>query len=399
MTRAATRNPDFGSKWNCLIRIKALNRPVWHDISHLLPTETSCHATRPPVSVMLRKSVGPPFQMLQNAPAFQRRRYRATSAGGPTSWRISTWKHIQEAIAAFDYKPSQIARSLKGGRTRLIGMVVADVTNPYSIAVLRGAEDECQRAGYVLALCNSNGSHEMEQALLAGLLAYQIEGLILNSAGGPAKALSDAMPNGLPVVLLDRTLPSGQFDFVGLSNVAAAEDATRHLVSRGYGDIALLTEPMDGVSVRLERAMGFCQVIKEAGCSGDVVEVYLHRPEAMREALTRLMAVPSSRPKAVIAASGLVTLRAIAGMQRLGLRMPDDLGLVGIRRTGVVAAGATRHHDDRAADLRNRRRRRAQPVVTAGRRPGRTAKQDLCRHAGRAWFLPNGQRRRDDRFD
>src|SRR3954471_23398960 len=56
----------------------------------------------------------------------------------------ATRKSIEAAIAAFNYRPSQIARSLKGGRTRLIGMVVADVANPYSVAVLRGAEDECR---------------------------------------------------------------------------------------------------------------------------------------------------------------------------------------------------------------------------------------------------------------
>jgi LacI family kdg operon repressor len=241
----------------------------------------------------------------------------------------ATWKQIQAAIAAFGYKPSQIARSLKGGRTRLIGMVVADVTNPYSIAVLRGAEDECQRAGYVLALCNSNGSHELEQTLLAGLRSYQIDGLILNSAGGAGEALSSAMPDGLPIVLLDRTLPSGQFDFVGLSNVAAAGDATRHLIARDFGDIALLTEPMEGVSVRMDRAQGFRQALQEAGAAGAVIEVQLNRPAAMQEALTAFLAVPSRRRKAVIAASGLVTLRAIAAIQGLGLRMPDDVGLVG----------------------------------------------------------------------
>jgi LacI family kdg operon repressor len=257
----------------------------------------------------------------------------------------ATWKQIQETIAALDYKPSQIARSLKGGRTRLIGMVVADVTNPYSIAVLRGAEDECQREGYVLALCNSNGSREMEHELLAGLRAYQIEGLILNSAGGPADAVSDAMPDGLPIVLLDRTLPSGRFDFVGLANLAAAGEATHHLIERGFGDILLVTEPVAGVSVRAERALGFRQAIAEGGgCKGEVAEVALHRPGSVHEALTGFLATQSARRKAVIAASGLVTLRVIQEVQVLGLRMPADIGLVGfdeLEWSALVPPGIT----------------------------------------------------------
>lgn len=257
----------------------------------------------------------------------------------------STWKQIETTIAALAYKPSQIARSLKGGRTRLIGMIVADVTNPYSIAVLRGAEDACHRAGYLMVLCNSNGSRETEHQLLARLRAYQIEGLILNSAGIEADDVENALPDDLPVVLLDRARPSGQFDFVGLSNVAAAGEAARHLIAQGFGSIALVTEPTTGVSVRAERAMGFRQAIAgAAGCEGTVCEVDLHQDGAMFEAARHFMAVPSSRRKAVIAASGLVTLRVIQAVQALGLTLPGDLGLVGfdeLEWSSLVPPGIT----------------------------------------------------------
>ncbi len=257
----------------------------------------------------------------------------------------STWKQIAEVVASLDYKPSRIARSLKGGRTRLIGMVVADVTNPYSVAVLRGAEDACQRAGYVLVLCNSNGSRELEQELLAGLRAYQIEGLILNSAGGGANEVSDVMPDGLPIVLLDRMLPSGRFDFVGLANIAAAGEAAQHLMARGFADIALVTEPMDHVSVRCERALGFREAIAgNADCVGEIIEVDLHQAGAMQQAIAGFMAARSPRRKAVIAASGLVTLRVIQDVQTLGLSIPADLGLVGfdeLEWSALVPPGIT----------------------------------------------------------
>ncbi len=224
-------------------------------------------------------------------------------------------------------------------------MIVADVTNPYSVAVLRGAEDECRRDDNVLALCNSNGDQTLEQALLASLRAYQIEGLILNSAGGPAEALSNAMPDGLPIVLLDRALPAGQFDFVGLANVDAAGEATRHLIAEGFANIALLTEPMQGVSVRLERALGFRHSIEQhKGHTGTVVEVDFSQPDAMCQALSRFMASTSPAHKAVIAASGLVTLRLIQAVQRLGLSLPRDLGLVGfdeLEWSSLVSPGIT----------------------------------------------------------
>jgi LacI family kdg operon repressor len=256
----------------------------------------------------------------------------------------ATWKQIETTIAELAYKPSQIARSLKGGRTRLIGMIVADVANPYSIAVLRGAEDACHRAGYLMVLCNSNGSGETEHQLLARLRAYQIEGLILNSAGIEGDDEFSALPTDLPVVLLDRTRPSGHFDFVGLANVAAASLATQHLLDRGFSDIALVIEPTTGVSVRTERAFGFRQAIAANAGNGTVCEVDLHQDGAMREALKNFLATPLSRRKAVIAASGIVTLRVIQAVQALGLNLPADLGLVGfdeLEWSALVPPGIT----------------------------------------------------------
>lgn len=258
----------------------------------------------------------------------------------------TTWKGIQEAVEALGYQPSQIARSLKGGQTRLIGMVVADVENPYSMAVLRGAEAECHRAGYLLALCNSGGSHDKERELLSGLRAYRIEGLILNCSGEEAEHAAGTIPKDLPMVLLDRRLPSGgEFDFVGLDNGEATRVAVHHLASNGFRELALVIEPVSGVSVRAERVAGFQTALKTApGCQGRVVEIDLHRPETMAAALSVFLHAPSVGPRAVIAGSGLVTLRLAQQLQALGLKMPKDLGMVGfdeLEWSSLISPGIT----------------------------------------------------------
>ncbi len=262
----------------------------------------------------------------------------------------ATWKGIQEAVEALGYQPSQIARSLKGGQTRLIGMVVADVENPYSMAVLRGAEAECHRAGYLLALCNSGGSHDKERELLAGLRAYRIEGLILNCSGEEAEHAAGTIPKGLPLVLLDRRLPNGKaeggdFDFVGLDNSEATATAVHHLAGNGFSEIALIIEPVSGVSVRSERVTGFHATLKGLpSCHGQVIEVDLRHPGAMGEALSAFLAAPARGPRAVIAGSGLVTLRLAQHLQVMGLSMPRDVGLVGfdeLEWSSLVSPGIT----------------------------------------------------------
>jgi LacI family kdg operon repressor len=90
---------------------------------------------------------------------------------------------IEHAIEQLGYRPNQMARGLKRGRTRLIGMLVADIRNPYSIAVMHGVETACRRHGYSLVVCNTDRDDEQERQHLAALRSYNIEGLIVNTLG------------------------------------------------------------------------------------------------------------------------------------------------------------------------------------------------------------------------
>src|SRR5512140_3451617 len=111
---------------------------------------------------------------------------------------------VERAIAALGYSPSPMAQALKRGRSRLIGLVVADVTNPFSVAVLRGAERACQEAGYLLMLFNLGNDASREREAIESLLSYQVEGLILNTLGRDEGAVASAVRHGKPMVLVDR---------------------------------------------------------------------------------------------------------------------------------------------------------------------------------------------------
>lgn len=234
---------------------------------------------------------------------------------------------IAAAIAALAYQPSPIARSLKGGHTGLIGMIAADIDNPWSVAVLHGAEAACQQHGFSLILSNSGGDPAREQKMIAALLSYRVEGLIVNAAG-PARSL-DAIGD-VPVVLIDRKPAGCSFDFVGLDNVAAMDTVVRHLIEEGFCDLALVIQPVRHVSTRQERVAGFRAAVKRApGCRGDIVEIEQADPAAVDRALKGFLSAPGGGPKAIIAANGLMTLRVAQCLDRLGLRMPHDVGLVG----------------------------------------------------------------------
>jgi LacI family kdg operon repressor len=240
-------------------------------------------------------------------------------------------ERVRQAIDRLGYTPNPMAQALKRGRSRLIGLIVADVTNPFSVAVLRGAETACQHAGYMLMLFNLGEDRAREHDAIEALDSYQVEGLILNTLGQDAGAAEVAASHGRPVVLVDRRHPSMQADFVSLDNKAAIDAAAGHLVAQGWSDLLFVSEPADGVSSRLERAAAFRQFTAEHGVRGESFELVPDDPQAIDARLRHL--AEKGRHPAVLAANAVVTLRVAEAVSRMGWTFGRDIGFVGIDET------------------------------------------------------------------
>ena len=245
---------------------------------------------------------------------------------------------VEVAIAALAYIPSPMAQALKRGRSRLIGLVVADVTNPFSVAVLRGAEKACQQAGYLLMLFNLGNDNRRESEAIQALAAYQVDGFILNTLGRDAGAAADAARHGKPVVLVDRRHHEMQADFVSLDNAGAVRLGGLHLVQAGYRELLFLSEPIRNVSSRIEREAAFRSFIAESqdgvpDLGGSTFESMEDNGEGLDQALRGLRERASGRLPAVITSNAVVTLRVVASMARLGWQLGTDLGLVGFDDT------------------------------------------------------------------
>ncbi len=245
---------------------------------------------------------------------------------------------VEIAIAALSYSPSPMAQALKRGRSRLIGLVVADVTNPFSVAVLRGAEKACQEAGYLLMLFNLGNDSRRESKAIEALTAYQVEGLILNTLGQDAGAAADAARHGKPVVLVDRRHQDMQADFVSLDNAGAVRLGARHLVKSGYRELMFISEPVKNVSSRMEREAAFRNFISDTAADnphlhGSTFESSESDGERLDEALRSLRQRACGQLAGVISSNAVVTLRVVAAMARLGWQFGTDLGLVGFDDT------------------------------------------------------------------
>jgi LacI family kdg operon repressor len=239
---------------------------------------------------------------------------------------------VQAAIDQLGYTPSPMAQALSRGRSRLIGLIVADFTNPYSVAVLRGAEQACQDAGYLVMLFNMGNEMGREREAIEALAGYQVDGFILNTLGRGAGVVDAVATQGKPAVLVDRRHTGMQADFVSLDNAGAMTQACEHLLAGGWRELLYLTEPLQGVSTRRERTAAFaaCMAAHPKQARGEVVESEEGADAALEDTLRALRRrAGGARRPAVVAGNAVVTLRLAQAMRRLGWQFGQDLGFVG----------------------------------------------------------------------
>ncbi|UST53547.1 substrate-binding domain-containing protein [Comamonadaceae bacterium OTU4NAUVB1] len=285
---------------------------------------------------------------------------------------------VAQAIAALGYSPHPMAQALSRGHTRLIGLVVADIANPYSVAVLRGAERACQAAGYLVVLFNlghaATAAADGERAAIAALAGYRVDGFILNTLGGgpgtdgapdrdddghDASVVAAMALHGRPAVLVDRRHDGLAADLVALDNAGAMRSACEHLREQGYRHLLYASEPLLGISTRHERAAAFRaflathagdmtgRVIEGGDADADAARLDAALRELRRSAGESDGGAPGPRragagpaagrragaaaptTAAVIAGNALVTLRVAAAVARLGWRWGSGLGFVG----------------------------------------------------------------------
>ncbi|OON59901.1 LacI family transcriptional regulator [Massilia sp. KIM] len=237
----------------------------------------------------------------------------------------------QRVLAVIDemrYIPSAVARSLKNDKTHTIGVSVPDNTDPAIAELLRGIEDAAFAAGYTIMLCNGYDDPQRQAAHLRGLIERRIDGLVL-VAGSARDELAPLLAGQrVPVVLADHDV-AADLDLIGLDHEATGYAATRHLLELGHKRIACLAGPARHPATR-ERLAGCRRALDEAGLGLDPACVAHVAPDCQggHEGARRLLALDRA-PTALFACSDLMALGALRAAQEAGLRVPEDLSVVG----------------------------------------------------------------------
>lgn len=237
-------------------------------------------------------------------------------------------KRVREAILELDYHPNEIARSLKVRQTRMLGMVLPDITNPFFPEIIRGAEDSAFDRGYFLVTANTDEQIGRERRIVSALRSYRVDGILLASAPGKDTAhIRSTVESGVAVVCLDRPVPGVRTDAVFLDNVRGGRECVRHLIQTGHRKIVIITGPLK-TQIAQERLQGYKDALREADIAIDpklMLEGDFREESGYR--LGKIVLQARKRPSAIFVCNGVMTLGVLRAFGELGVRCPMDIAL------------------------------------------------------------------------
>jgi LacI family transcriptional regulator len=254
-----------------------------------------------------------------------------------------TRDRVNAAIKVLGFVRNESARQLRAGRSRTIGLVVLDVANPFFTDVARGVEDEASMSGLSVILCNSDEKLPKETRYLELLEEHRVQGILITPVAGADERLVRLQRRGTPVVLVDSRSPSGSQCSVAVDDVLGGDMAVSHLLELGHERVAYVGGPSSLRQVA-DRMDGAVRAVQRAGGNADdliMIETAALNVAAGQRAAAAIADTPAAqRPTAAFCANDLVALGLLQEMTQRGLRVPDDLAIVGYDDIEFAAAAA-----------------------------------------------------------
>jgi LacI family transcriptional regulator len=245
----------------------------------------------------------------------------------------ATRLRVLNAAAKLGYRPNGIARSLVRGKTSTIGVIVPALELSSTADVVNGIELECSRKHYRMLLAYSHNDPEIEVQQARLLLEHRVDGIICvvgyRSPTGTSRWLEETAADHVPCVIVDSSIPGASVDYVVGDDRQGALAAVSHLLRLGHSRVAHLSAGKRGAPAR-ERREGYLQALSAAGLPVDpklIIGTSFEVEEAA-ESMNHLLDLPKA-PTAVFAADDLMAAAAIEAMRGRGVRVPEDVAVVG----------------------------------------------------------------------
>lgn len=256
-----------------------------------------------------------------------------------TSFRVkaATQQHIREVAKDLGYAPNRLASGLRNQRSQILGLVSDEITTtPFAGALIRGAQDAAYERGYVVMVVNSGMDSELENREITMLQQHQVDGVIYARMYHQSARVPEQL-TGLPTVLLDAVTEDKSISSVVPDEVGAAEAAVEALIQAGHTRIGMINN-VDDIPATHGRRQGFLNALRRAGVQHDPAYYVIGtaHTEGGREAALELLG-QENRPTALFCFNDRVAMGAYQAATLLGLRIPDDVSIIGIDNLEIIA--------------------------------------------------------------
>lgn len=246
-------------------------------------------------------------------------------------------RRVREVAAELGYRPNLWAASLRTRKTTTLGVVMPRLTDGVVATTYQGIEEAATRAGYSVLLSSPPDDLDAQRRAIALLVGRQVDGLLLSSLHLPGQPFVDSLALGqLPILTVTRHADAG-LPFVGGDDVRGGGLAARHLLDRGYDDLAIVAGP-DHASTARDRRDGFVDTLRAESVTLPPERIVRSGfdvaggVEAARALLDR-----RDRPRAIFAVTDTVAVGVLGVARDLGLRVPEDLAVIGYNDIPIVA--------------------------------------------------------------
>jgi LacI family transcriptional regulator, kdg operon repressor len=246
-----------------------------------------------------------------------------------------TRERIRLVIEELEYRPNTIARNLKSKKSSLIGVIVADISSPFSSILLKGIIDYCTQKGFQTMVASTNEDYLKEREYILSMIDRQVEGIIINTAGNNLEFLENLQLKGVTIALADRVLEKNIFDTVTSDNEKMTYKVIESLYEKGFERVGFFSETLGLNSTRLIRHKCFLQKSEQYVENSEHL-VYIIGDEEGKNNYTSyekaLLSFTSSNEKtknAILAVNGVAMLNIIHAAKKLNISIPNNIGLCG----------------------------------------------------------------------
>lgn len=245
-------------------------------------------------------------------------------------------ERIRHTARELNYQPNLIARSLRSGRTKTIGLIVADISNPFFSNIARTIEDEASLNNYTVIFGSSDENAEKSQTLINTLIKRQVDGLIIAPAENTLLQLQALSDRGFPYVLIDRYFNDLTANTVRINNYQASFKAVTHLYERGYRRTAMIAYKTKLPHME-DRKRGFLGALEKFGLpvmeNGLMESSYENISSDVAGIMQALLDNTENRPDSFLFATNSLAINGLKEINKRKLVVPKDLGIISFDET------------------------------------------------------------------